>query len=213
MTRESVVECGCPLPLWLSKGGSIQRLPYYLRSRALGLGASPGPDQGSARLFAGMRFSYVPLQQMRTERLTAETNWGIARRILLVDKEIWSREGMAADLGREGCEMFAVATASEAIRSLHEDKPEIVIIDLSFPSEGDHAAGTSWDDFLILSWLQQGKAGVRLPFIVISSDGEKYRERALESGALDFLQKPIQHESLLAAIERAILIAAVPGEA
>ncbi len=120
---------------------------------------------------------------------------------------------MAADLGREGCEVFAVATASEAIRALHEDKPEIVIIDLSFPPAGDHASGTLWDEFLILSWLQQGKAGVRLPFIVISSDGEKYRERSLEAGALDFLQKPVQHESLLVAIERAIHITAVPGAA
>ena len=149
---------------------------------------------------AGTRFSYALVQQMRAERLTAETNWGIARRVLLVDKEIWSREGMAADLGREGCEVFPVATASEAIRALHEDKPEIVIIDLSFPSEGDHASGALWDDFLILSWLQQGKAGIRLPFIVISSDGEKYRERALEAGALDFFAKASSPtcESLLA---------------
>ena len=117
---------------------------------------------------------------------------------------------MAADLGREGCEVSAVASASEAIRAIYEDKPEVAIIDLSFPSEGDHAAGTVWNEFLILSWLQ-GKAGVRVPFIVISSDGEKYRDQALEAGASDFLQKPVPQETLLGAIERAIQGVAVPG--
>jgi CheY-like chemotaxis protein len=129
-------------------------------------------------------------------------HYGAGKRVLLVDRELWSREGMAAELGRDGCDVCAVRSAGEAIVALREERPDVVVMDMDFPEVADHEAGAAWSDFLVLEWLQKQRSG-NLPYIILSSAGPKHRNKALEAGATEFLQKPVEHTVLLAAIDSA----------
>jgi CheY-like chemotaxis protein len=134
------------------------------------------------------------------DNLKPQLRWGLAKKILLIDPEIWSRDGMAADLSFEGCEVTAVRSALEAIQTLSEERFDLVIVELAFPEPNAHFAGTAWDDFLVLEWLHRTGAP---PFVAISSEGDKFRSQCLENGAREFLQKPIAPELLLQAVEQA----------
>jgi FixJ family two-component response regulator len=49
------------------------------------------------------------------------------------------------------------------------------------------------------------KASIRMPIIFISGQADIHMcDRAMKAGAIEFLTKPIQHQDLFDAIERAI---------
>ena len=131
---------------------------------------------------------------------TSHVRWGLAKRVLLIDREIWNRDAIAADLSREGCEVIAVGNPVEAFQTLSEEAFDLVIADLTFPDAATHEGGILWEDFLVLQKLQQAGAP---PFIATSSEGDQGRLPALDSGARDFLHKPFSPETLFQSIERA----------
>lgn len=130
---------------------------------------------------------------------TSQVRWGLAKRVLLIDREIWNRDAIAADLSREGCDVVAVGNPVEAFQTLSEEPFDLVIADLTFPEAATHEGGVSWDDFLVLQELQQVGAP---PFIATSSEGDQFRTQALDAGARDFLHKPFSPDTLFKSIER-----------
>jgi len=60
----------------------------------------------------------------------------------------------------------------------------------------------------LMSWLQGLKNAKGVRFIVITcSDSEEDRQRAVAAGVAGFFRKPIDHKSLIEAIERALSLA------
>ena len=130
---------------------------------------------------------------------TSHVRWGLAKRVLLIDREIWNRDSIAADLSREGCDVIAVGNPVEALQTLSEEAFDLVIVDLAFPDAATHGGGVVWEDFLVLQRLQRAGAP---PFIATSSEGDQFRTQSLDAGARDFLHKPFSPERLVQSIER-----------
>jgi len=130
---------------------------------------------------------------------TSHLRWGLAKRILLIDREIWNRDSIAAELSREGCDVIAVGSPVEALQTLSEETFDLVIIDLAFPDAATHGGGVLWEDFLVLHRLTRAGAP---PFIATSSEGDQFRAQSLDAGARDFLHKPFSCEKLVESIER-----------
>lgn len=121
------------------------------------------------------------------------------QRILLVEDDALTQKVISQKLKSEGFEVLAVSEGAAAIRSARHDYPDLILLDLSLPSD----MALSWDGFLLMNWLRRLEETRRIPIIVISGgDPEQYQKRCLSCGAAAYFQKPVRHESLVEKIEQ-----------
>ncbi len=116
------------------------------------------------------------------------------QKISIVDDDESVREALKSFLKSVGFEAEAFASAEEFLNSGHLPGAACLILDVRMPG----MSGVELQDRLISS-----HDGVPIIFISAHAD-EEARARALESGAVDFLQKPFSDEALLNAIHAAV---------
>jgi DNA-binding NtrC family response regulator len=124
--------------------------------------------------------------------------------ILVVDDEIGIRELLSEILADEGHQVVLAESASDARRLRERARPDLVLLDIWMPD----ADGIT----LLKEWAVSGQ--LTMPVVMMS--GHATIETAVEAtriGALDFLEKPIALQRLLATVKRALRnpeIAAAP---
>ena len=127
------------------------------------------------------------------------------KKILVVDDDPIILMTMSLKLKSWGFEVATAVDASTAIGAVRDERPDLVLLDLSFPPDVPNGGRVTWDGFQIMSWLRGMDEASLLPFIIITG-GEPalFEERALASGAVAFFHKPIQHDDLLRMIQQAL---------
>jgi two-component system, NtrC family, nitrogen regulation response regulator NtrX len=115
--------------------------------------------------------------------------------ILVVDDEVGIRELLSEILSDEGhsVQLAENATAARSLRA--NDRPDLVLLDIWMPD----ADG--------ITLLKEWAAGGQLTMPVIMMSGHGTIETAVEAtriGAIDFLEKPIALQKLLATVKRAL---------
>jgi DNA-binding LytR/AlgR family response regulator len=80
---------------------------------------------------------------------------------------------------------------SSALDKIAKYQPDLVLLDLQMPVMGG------------LDVIRSLKRGTHLPVIVIVTAYDKFALQAFEAGAVDYLLKPVGHERLAEAVERA----------
>jgi len=113
-----------------------------------------------------------------------------AARILIVDDERASRDVLGRTLAAIGFHNLGTAEdGQEALAAVAESPPDLVMLDLDMPK---------MDGFAVLDGLQPLLAGDGfLPVLVVTGNQERaHRQRALSSGAKDFLHKPFDVSEL-----------------
>jgi len=116
------------------------------------------------------------------------------QRISIVDDDESVREALKSLLKSAGFLAEAFASAEEFMNSGHLRGTTCLILDVRMPG----MSGVELQDRLIAS-----HDGVPIVFISAHAD-EEARARALQNGAIDFLQKPFSDEALLNAINAAV---------
>ena len=114
--------------------------------------------------------------------------------VFIIDDDISVREGISDLLGTVGLGVETFASTQEFLDSKRPDAPGCIILDVRLP-------GRSGLDF------QQtlGQLGIRLPVIFISAHGDiPISVRAMKSGAMEFLTKPVNEQQLLDAVQAGI---------
>jgi FixJ family two-component response regulator len=125
---------------------------------------------------------------MLTHPVTAESG-----RLAIVDDDASVLRSLGRLLSLHGYTVETFLSASEFLESLVEGEPELLLLDLDMPSL----------DGLALQATLAGR-GVRIPIVFLSGRGEVATSvRALQAGALDFLEKPVNEGTLIAALNRA----------
>jgi len=113
------------------------------------------------------------------------------RRILVVDDEDNLRTMLAAALKFEGYQVVQAANGSEGLRSVKEQRPDLIVLDVMMPE---------LDGFGMLKRLRD--AGDRTPVIFLTARTESADTVAgLCLGADDYLAKPFSLEELVARVE------------
>src|SRR5262245_57545053 len=115
--------------------------------------------------------------------------------ILVVDDEIGIRELLSEILADEGHQVLVAESAGEARRMRERGRPDLVLLDIWMPDTD----GIS----LLKEWAASGQLG--MPVVMMSGHGTI--ETAVEAtriGALDYLEKPIAMQRLLATVKRAL---------
>jgi two-component system, LuxR family, response regulator FixJ len=113
----------------------------------------------------------------------------------IIDDDEGVREGLCALLDAKGYVAQPHASCEEFLNGFSADAALCIVADLQMPGMG----GLDLQAHLL-------KNSIDLPFIVITGHGDvPSAVRALKSGAADFIEKPIDGKSFIAAVERAVL--------
>jgi len=110
-------------------------------------------------------------------------------KILVVDDDAHSRTELTTWLRAD---RYQVSTATDAITAMVTARrvdPDLVILDLTLPAGGG---------FAVLEQLRAHKPSSPVPVIIMTARvPQSNRRRALDAGAVAFLQKPVNHDELL----------------
>jgi len=132
-------------------------------------------------------------KQKMLERLTRSDEDLIGKTALLVDDDARNIFALSGMLERRGMRVLAATTGGEAIE-LVQSTPDldIVLMDIMMPE---------MDGYQTIGAIREDPAFRRLPIIALTAKAMKGdREKCLESGASEYLAKPVNTEQLLTAM-------------
>lgn len=115
-------------------------------------------------------------------------------RILVVDDEPDMRELAAFILMQAGAEVTTVGSAAQALASLHESIPDLLLCDIGMPS---------MDGYALIQQVRKWPPaqGGNLPAIALTAyAGEINQQQALAAGFQKHISKPVEPEELIKAI-------------
>ena len=125
------------------------------------------------------------------------------KRILVVDDNEVVVKALTIKLQSAGYDVLKALDGSEAVSTARKEKPDLIVLDISFPPDVAHGGGVPWDGFLIIDWLHRMDEARATPIIVISGgDPVKFQERSLKAGAVAYFRKPLNYEELLATVRQ-----------
>jgi CheY-like chemotaxis protein len=135
-----------------------------------------------------------------------------AKKILVVDDNAVVVKSIQMQLSKAGFSVIAATDGSEAISAVRKEKPDLIVLDISFPPDVAGGGGVAWDGFLIMQWLRRLEEAKNTPIIIITGeDPAKYRPQALKLGATAFFSKPVVSAELVEVVNKALAGALAPA--
>ncbi|MFW5787972.1 MAG: response regulator [Halanaerobiales bacterium] len=117
-------------------------------------------------------------------------------KILVVDDEKNIRLVVGKSLEKAGYDIDYAVDGVEAVDKANNINPDLILLDLRLPK---------MNGFLVLEALKSDVATEDIPVIIFSALSEEDDvQKAISSGAEDFLVKPLSQSDLLAAVEENI---------
>jgi FixJ family two-component response regulator len=114
--------------------------------------------------------------------------------VVVIDDDPEVREAIQGLLRTVGLRTELFASVADFLASARPDLPGCLVLDVRLPGQ----SGLEFQDDL-------AKAHMHLPIIFMTGYGDiPMSVRAMKAGAVEFLTKPIRHQELLDAIQRAI---------
>lgn len=116
--------------------------------------------------------------------------------VFVVDDEPDVRDSISLLLKSVGHAVASFASADEFFEGCYPDRPGCLVLDVRLPG----MSGLRMQQAL-------GERGFRLPVIFISGHGDiPMAVRAVQAGALDFLEKPFGDQALIDCVDRALAL-------
>jgi two-component system KDP operon response regulator KdpE len=113
--------------------------------------------------------------------------------VLIVDDEPEFRELVELWVGRHGWRTATAADGLEVMRRFEEEAPDLVLLDLGLPG---------MDGWSVTAWIRDVS---NVPILMVTAMGsEADVVRGLETGADDYLTKPVRMPELIARITAAL---------
>ena len=122
-----------------------------------------------------------------------EQNLELPFRILIIDDDIALAEHYALILKASDMEVKVIYNPVEVVEAVAEFRPELILMDIYMPD---------YSGIELAMLIRQYDEWIGLPIIYLSSENDMDQQLlALESGADDFLNKPISDKHLLASVK------------
>jgi len=127
------------------------------------------------------------------------------RRIVVADENAEMRAYVTQLLQDQGYEVFPAADGEEALAAAHNERPDLVLTDVTTPR---------LDDVALIQAIREAPSLASTAVIMLSAHaGEEAKAKGLEAGADDYLAKPFAASELLARVSVNIQMAEVRREA
>ena len=101
-------------------------------------------------------------------------------KILLVEDSKPIRRENERVLIQAGYEVICAVDGEAAVRFAYQEKPDLILLDLLLPKMGG---------LEVLQHLKSDPATAEIPVVVLSSLTEKNRDKLIEAGAEDYIEK------------------------
>jgi CheY-like chemotaxis protein len=128
----------------------------------------------------------------------------MAQTILVVDDHLPTVQLIRTALEGLGMEVRTATNGAECLLSIHEQRPDLVILDVMMPV---------MDGFQALDVLQQSKETQEIPVIVLTArSSDRDVARAWRSGVTSYLTKPFSIDQLVTLVQRVLEGSACMGQ-
>lgn len=126
-------------------------------------------------------------------------------KILVVDDNPVVVKAVHMKLAAAGFVVVTAHDGSEAIGLVRRERPDLIVLDISFPPDVGSGGSGAWDGFQIMQWLRRMDEAKNTPVIIITGqDPAMYREKAMQLGATAFYTKPVDNDALIKAIRETL---------
>ncbi len=126
-------------------------------------------------------------------------------KILVVDDNLVIQRTVAMTLSNAGYQVSIAGDISAALSAARREKPDLILLDISFPLDSTNVGGPSQDGLFVMQWIRRTPEAGKIPIIIISgSDPLKYKDQVPPHGIVAWFRKPLNHEELLATIKTAL---------
>ena len=127
------------------------------------------------------------------------------KKILVVDDNPVIVRTIGMKLKSKGYEVLTALDGAAASSTVRTNKPDLILLDISFPPDPANVSGVAWDGFLIIDWIRRIEGVQNIPIIIITGGDPKiYKERSMAAGAIAFFHKPINNDELLDVIQKTL---------
>jgi signal transduction histidine kinase/DNA-binding response OmpR family regulator len=136
----------------------------------------------------GATFSFtLPIARRETAELTPISRAGAhGGRVLVVEDEPDIAHLIRRYLSRDGYEVLLAHNAADARRLARLERPDLITLDIMLPDA---------NGFTLLEWLKSEEATRDIPVMLLSMLPDD--NRGLVLGAVDYMVKPVQEQTLL----------------
>jgi len=116
--------------------------------------------------------------------------------ILIVDDSADTRLLLSARLKAHHYHTVFAADALQAMSVALKEQPDAILLDLGLPGG---------NGLLVLQRFKANTSLSGIPVIIVTAEDPQVAEaRTIEGGAVAFLQKPVDQDKLIAAVQRAV---------
>lgn len=116
--------------------------------------------------------------------------------VFIVDDDATMRDILRLQLEDVGLRTEAFAEGETFLQACGQQSPGCVLLDMTMPG---------MDGYEVLAAMNE--RGLQIPVVFISAHGDiSMAVRAMQLGAVDFLEKPIAGENLIRHVQRALMI-------
>src|SRR5665213_3025952 len=121
-----------------------------------------------------------------------------AKKILIVDDNEVVIKTITLKLQGAGYHVIGAMDGADAVAAARRETPDLILLDISFPPD---VGSVEWDGFRIMEWFHRLDTARKIPIIIITgSEDPLTKEKATQSGAVAYFQKPLEHDYLLKVI-------------
>ena len=116
--------------------------------------------------------------------------------ILIVDDNADTRLVLSARLRANHYYTVFAADALQAMAVARKEQPDVILLDLGLPGG---------NGMIVLERLKANTCLSGIPVIIVTAEDPLGAEvRAIEAGAIAFLQKPVDQDKLMAVVQQAV---------
>ena len=125
-------------------------------------------------------------------------------KVLLVEDNEASRDGLSRHLKRKGYEVLTAVDGQQGVALARSELPDLILMDMSLP------VLDGWEATRQLKAASETRA---IPVVAVTAHAMAGdREKALEAGCDDYEAKPLEFAGLLAKMKALMERKAAPGE-
>ncbi|MFB6204214.1 MAG: response regulator [Candidatus Nanohaloarchaea archaeon] len=114
--------------------------------------------------------------------------------VLSIEDSGFERKVIQNALEEEGYEFVGASNAEEGLEKYEEVNPDLVLLDIRLPDK---------DGIDVLKELHEEYSDPKVIMVSIVRE-EETKEEAREIGAIDYVEKPVEEDELIEAIENAL---------